>query len=247
MLIHHLIFFSRAPVAGATKNRLAGEVGAAAALAFHVACLRDIISVGVATLDRLRAMGHGAQGHMFITPPGSQAAFAAAGVGWPAAWQVHQQQGETLGARMAHALDTVIRGIPDDGTPNRVRALLCGSDVPLITTEHLLRGFAALQDAQVVFGPSPDGGYHLVGLTRPAPELFELAAWGHGGVLAQTLARAHTAGLSMRLLAPLPDVDTEQDVATVLAHPLAAQLRQREALQLLHRWRDGGTVDPAAT
>ncbi len=236
MLIHHLILFSRAPIAGATKTRLAAEVGAAAALAFHVACLRDLIAVGVATLERLRAMGHGAEGHLFITPPGSRAAFSAAGVGWPAAWQVHQQAGETLGERMRHALEQVLHPARHTGASQPARAILCGSDVPLITTEHLLRGFSVLGQADAVFGPTLDGGYHLVGLTRPAPELFELSAWGHGGVLAQTLARSLAIGLPTRLLAPLPDVDTRKDVDVVLAHPLAAQLHRREALRLLKEW-----------
>lgn len=247
MLIHHLILFSRAPVKGETKTRLAGQVGAAAALAFHVACLRDLIAVGVATLERLRAMGHRAEGHIFMTPPRSQAAFAAAGVSWPASWHVHHQEGETLGARMAHALEKVIGGSGPSDAPLQPRALLCGSDLPLVTTEHLLRGFSALEDAQAVFGPTPDGGYHLVGLTRPAPELFELSAWGHGGVLAQTLARALATGLPTRLLAPLPDVDTQADVAAVLEHPLAAQLHDREAVRLLRGWRDDGTVGPAGS
>lgn len=245
MLIHHLIIFSRAPILGATKTRLAAEVGAAAARAFHVACLRDLIAVGVATLERLRAMGHAAEGHMFITPSRSQADFAAAGISWPASWQVHGQAGETLGERMSRALETVLDGPRNAGTSERARALLCGSDVPLVTTEHLLRGFAALEQADAVFGPTPDGGYHLVGLTRPAPQLFKLAVWGHGGVLAQTLARALATGVPTRLLAPLPDVDTRKDVAAVLEHSLAAQLHQREALRLLRRWRESGLADPA--
>jgi glycosyltransferase A (GT-A) superfamily protein (DUF2064 family) len=222
-------------------------VGAAAALAFHVACLRDLIAVCVATLERLRAMGHGAEGHIFLTPPGSEAAFAAAGVAWPGSWHVHQQEGETLGSRMAHALEKVIGSGNRAGPPDGVRALLCGSDVPLVTTEHLLRGFSALADADAVFGPTPDGGYHLVGLTQPAPQLFELAAWGHGGVLAQTLARGLATGLPARLLAPLPDVDTQADIAAVLEHPLASQLHDREALRLLRDWRESGGDDPAGT
>ena len=43
-------------------------------------------------------------------------------------------------------------------------------------------------------------------------ELFEGVAWSTSSVLAETVARARKAGLSVRLLSPLSDIDTPEDL-----------------------------------
>jgi hypothetical protein len=66
----------------------------------------------------------------------------------------------------------------------------------------------ALDAADVVIGPAEDGGYYLVALRAPRPGLFAGMAWSRPSVRAETLARAETAGLSVRELPPLHDIDT---------------------------------------
>ncbi len=48
----------------------------------------------------------------------------------------------------------------------------------------------------VVFGPAHDGGYYLVGLSRPCVALFQDIAWGSETVLRDSLARARQLGLA---------------------------------------------------
>ena len=73
--------------------------------------------------------------------------------------------------------------------------LLRGSDTPDLPGRRGAGGPEKLRpEAQVALGPSPDGGYYLVGLTAPHPELFRGVAWSGATVLHDTLERAR--GLS---------------------------------------------------
>ncbi|MBI3992463.1 MAG: hypothetical protein HY342_04255, partial [Candidatus Lambdaproteobacteria bacterium] len=74
----HLILFSRAPVEGSTKTRLAQGVGDAAAAAFHVACLRDLLQACADAAFALRPLR--VLRHLCIAPPHDITAFRAAGL-----------------------------------------------------------------------------------------------------------------------------------------------------------------------
>lgn len=231
----HLILFSRAPVAGQTKTRLAATIGPEAACRLHAHCLNDLIAVcaafsaanGMAS-NPAAATGAAVICHLFLTPPGSETVFANAGVEVPASFRIHAQQGEDLGARMAGAFAEVL-GAAGPGA----RALLFGSDLPLLDGSHLEQALAALDGADVVLGPTEDGGYYLVGMKAPQPALFDLAAWGGGEVLAATEERAREAGLATARIDTLPDLDTEADLARVRAHPLFRELSGRHACRYI--------------
>jgi glycosyltransferase A (GT-A) superfamily protein (DUF2064 family) len=62
-------------------------------------------------------------------------------------------------------------------------------------------------------GPATDGGYYLIALKRPAPELFRGIGWSGPDVLARTLDRAAERALSVRVLRTIGDVDTIEDLA----------------------------------
>jgi glycosyltransferase A (GT-A) superfamily protein (DUF2064 family) len=92
------------------------------------------------------------------------------------------------------------------------RAIALNSDGPTLPAAYLRQAIARLDDADVVLGPSEDGGYYLIGLTQPQPELFQDIEWSTEQVTAQTLARAEAMGLSVALLPPWYDVDTAADL-----------------------------------
>jgi glycosyltransferase A (GT-A) superfamily protein (DUF2064 family) len=71
----------------------------------------------------------------------------------------------------------------------------------------------------VVLGPCPDGGYYLVGLRSPQPQLFDDINWSGPTVLAETLSRARRVGLSVHLMPPWPDLDTFEDVLAYIKSP----------------------------
>jgi len=65
----------------------------------------------------------------------------------------------------------------------------------------------------MVLGPASDGGYYLIGLKHPHPQLFERIAWGTDSVARATCERAAEIGLATTLLAEWYDVDDLQTCA----------------------------------
>lgn len=194
-----LIVLAKAPVAGRVKTRLAATIGAEAALRVHCRLLEATFALargsGADTLEwRYDAAGG--------DPDGPQAALPArmAALGW----RVGPQRGEDLGARMREALEAALA----EGE----RPVLVGGDCPSLRAGDLRDAFSALEAAHAVFAPAEDGGYALVGLSSPAPTLFEGLPWGTPQVMALTRSRAAAAGLRVALLRTVWDVDVEADL-----------------------------------
>ena len=70
---------------------------------------------------------------------------------------------------------------------------------------------------RVVLGPSGDGGYYLVGMNQPVPEIFSGMTWSHDQVLAQTVQRLTRLGIEFTLLPQWFDVDKVGDIARLRA------------------------------
>jgi hypothetical protein len=68
-----------------------------------------------------------------------------------------------------------------------------------------------LKSHDLVLGPSTDGGYWLIGLRKPA-DLFDRIEWGTPSVFDKTVAAARAQRLSVHVLSPLTDMDTEEAV-----------------------------------
>jgi rSAM/selenodomain-associated transferase 2/rSAM/selenodomain-associated transferase 1 len=114
------------------------------------------------------------------------------------------QEAGDLGRRMRSAMFNALKA-------GARRVVLLGTDVPGLNVQILEDAFAALGKHDVVLGPSTDGGYWLLGLKRPV-DLFQNIDWSTPRVLEQTLAQTRRLGLTVRLLDPLMDVDTPEDL-----------------------------------
>ena len=137
------------------------------------------------------------------------------------------QTGEDLGARLERAFDDLLKDGP-------ARAVFLGADCPMLDADALRRALEALAEHDLVLGPSHDGGYYLIGLTRTAPSLFRDVAWGTGGVLEQTLDRARGLRLAVSLLPMLDDLDTPEDLVRWLASAAeAGELPSRRTAEML--------------
>jgi rSAM/selenodomain-associated transferase 1 len=178
------------------KTRLVPLLGADLAARFYRALAEE-------TLRLTTPEGGAYERWLAFSPPEARDEIAA----WLAGEELLPQEGHDLGARMAAAFDEVFRR-------GARRAVVIGTDVLGLSRQIVLESFAALDDdeTQPVLAPAQDGGYCLLGLTRPCPELFESIAWSTPSVLEATLARARALGLRPRLLAPLIDVDTPEDM-----------------------------------
>jgi rSAM/selenodomain-associated transferase 1 len=132
------------------------------------------------------------------------------------------QVGEDLGARMNQASETMFaRGYQ--------RVLIVGTDVPTLPLDQYKQALALLETNDLVLGPALDGGYYLIGLKRPAPDLFSGLPWSTDQVLRLTQEKAAELGLKTALIPPWRDVDTIDDVqALVDASTLDAKKPKNE-------------------
>jgi rSAM/selenodomain-associated transferase 1 len=200
-----VVVFAKAPRPGGVKTRLCPPLSAAAAARLYRCFVLDV-------LDRVRALD-GITPAVAYAPRRGRRFFAAV----RPRMLLIPQAGADLGARMAGVFQRLFeRGFE--------AVVLIGADSPTLPPAYLRRAILAVHRADLdgVIGPSEDGGYYLIGLRRPCPELFSGIAWSTGRVLAQTRARARRAGRRFRVLPTWYDVDTARDLRR-----LATELRRQ--------------------
>ena len=192
-----LILFTRFPVAGQVKTRLIPALGAEGATALHrrlvlraLRAAHEACQAAGAELEvrfdggTERAMGHWLGDSVRLVP---------------------QCSGD-LGERMAGAFDESFR-------TGSIATVIIGSDCPGLSPDVITAAFERLGETEAVLGPAHDGGYYLLGLKRPMPELFRGIPWGSDRVLADSLAVLQRAGCRAALLSPLADIDRPADLS----------------------------------
>ncbi|MBI3448333.1 MAG: TIGR04282 family arsenosugar biosynthesis glycosyltransferase [Acidobacteria bacterium] len=192
-----LVIFARVPVPGRVKTRLSPDYSPDEACEIHRALVADVVERSA------RAVGGTADLFLAWSEP---VAAGAAVDAVPSGVVVEAQSSGDLGERMAFAMQGKLRA-------GYRRAVLLGSDSPTLPADHLLAAFDALREADVVLGPSDDGGYYLVGMSRLHVEIFRGIEWGSDGVLGATRARLKRSGTPYVDLGMWHDVDTPEDVA----------------------------------
>ncbi len=115
------------------------------------------------------------------------------------------QAGENLGDRMYHAIEEVL----DMGYEE---CILIGTDIPEIHKNDLEQAFRILEERDVVFGPTKDGGYYLVGMRTPLKAVFDIESYGHGTVLKDTIKGLEKLELTTGCVRTLSDMDTPEDL-----------------------------------
>ncbi|WP_405651906.1 DUF2064 domain-containing protein [Streptomyces sp. NBC_00019] len=124
-------------------------------------------------------------------------------------------------------------------------ALLIGMDTPQVAPALLAEDFAG---CDAVFGPAEDGGFWALGLAEPDPDLLRGVPMSTPVTGAVQLERLIAAGLRVRDLPRLRDVDTASDaeaVAALAPHGRFAARLARCALAEAGPWSPSGT-GPAA-
>jgi uncharacterized protein len=205
-----LVVFVKYPTPGRVKTRLAASIGPEPAAGLYRALVEHVLEATTPRAGEYERL-------VFFDPPE-----AAEGVrAWLPGVRLLAQSGDDLGARMADAFARAFaRGAS--------RVALVGTDAPGLSREIVARALSALAAADVVLGPSGDGGYSLIALASPRPELFAGVEWGTPRVCDETRAKAAAAGLTVREIEPLADVDTLDDLRAQwpAVRPLLAHARE---------------------
>lgn len=208
-----VLIMAKAPRAGVVKTRLQPLLGAAGCARLQAALIARTVALAEEVAPSATYLALDPPDHAIL--PSSLDPV-----------RLLPQLGDDLGARMSHAVDEV-------HTEHDGPILVIGTDAPTLRREHLLAAACALEaGADVAFGPALDGGYYLVGLRDPAPEVFAIdpMLWGGERVLTASLQAARRAGLQATLLESLRDLDTPTDAqafldAASLPADIAALLR----------------------
>lgn len=189
-----LIIFTRYPEAGKAKTRLIPALGAAGAAELH----RQMTEAAIAQAKRLRETVDivvyftGATTEQMQQWLGSELLYRSQGAG-------------DLGDRLTQAFQTAF----DQGYRSVVTI---GTDCPALSVDVLSTAFQSLVEKDVVLGATTDGGYYLVGLRCPVPELFADIAWSTEVVFQQTIAIAQNLKLEIAHLPILSDIDRPEDL-----------------------------------
>ncbi len=186
-----LLVFVKNPVLGRVKTRLAATVGDELALEIYLKLLHH-------TREITKKL------------PVDKAVFYSDFVDENDSWDNSTylkkvQSGGDLGLRMKEAFQWGFRR-------GYKEICIIGSDCYELTPEIIMTAFRLFKIKDVVFGPSNDGGYYLLGLKELRDELFQNKKWSTDSVAADTLNDLKKIGLNYQTLEPLNDVDTEEDL-----------------------------------
>jgi hypothetical protein len=235
---------AKASSPGRTKTRLSPPLTLAQAAELNTEFLADIAgNVSLAAQTASIAC------HMAFGPPDAAAFFdmhMPAEVGLFEAWLPN------FGDCLFHAISTLLN-------LGYGAACVLNSDSPTLPTSLLIETARLLRQpgARIVIGPSTDGGYYLLGMTKPHRRLFEDIDWSTARVLGQTLERAAELELEVLQLPPWYDVDDAQSLCvlareTLLGRGFSAELRSyhapRTAATLRRLLREGvlPNLEPSA-
>ena len=189
-----LLIFTRNPVLGQCKTRLAATVGDQVALEIYRFLLNHTFAITNELLVHKQVYYSNEIWENDI---------------WDSRiFEKRLQQGSDLGERMSNAFR---KGF-EDGFEN---IIIIGSDIYELATKDLLEAFDALEQNDFVLGPAEDGGYYLLGMKAYNESVFKNKNWGKEKVFQNTMDDLKNE--KVYLLKSKNDIDLYDDVKNIEA------------------------------
>lgn len=186
-----LVVFAKVPGLGIAKSRIAADGGPETAARAYDELL-------AATADTLRPFKYVVRFTGAADPGPLRDVFSECAAFMP------QREG-TLGERLHEAAVAALNGRAD-------AFCAVGCDCPWMTPDDIIETRRALADgADVVLGPSEDGGYYLAGCRQCGMAIFEARGWSTPSLFDETMGIIAHNGLSCHLLPRRSDIDTLKD------------------------------------
>ena len=190
-----LAIMAKAPIPGSVKTRLVPPLTDEQAAQFSRALLIDLLN----SVKDFRAV----EFYLFYAPDGAKDLMPEL-----ADYNFHllPQRGGDLGARMQAVFAEL-------WSAGHRKIVLTGSDFPPFPLDYLVQAFDWLETSvpRIVLGPSGDGGYYLIGMNQPTPEIFAAMTWSHDAVLVRTLEKLAVLNIEAKQLPVWFDIDTPAD------------------------------------
>lgn len=184
-----LVIFAKEPKENMVKTRLKGCLSSLQRMELYKAFLKDTLEIAKRVDCELRVIAYlsdkKAPQYLKQIAPG---------------FSFYKQRGKDLGIRMHNALkSTIAKGASC--------TVIIGSDAPTLPLKYLNNSFKRLDNADIVLGPSRDGGYYLIGLKEPCLDLFKGIRWSAKTVFLDTLRKIKKLKKTLSLLPYWYDVD----------------------------------------
>ncbi|GAB4293588.1 MAG: hypothetical protein Kow0098_14560 [Ignavibacteriaceae bacterium] len=196
-----VIVFAKYPQPGKVKTRLAKDTDNSFALKFYKLCAENTFSVCRKLPDKNLVR--------IIFYPDEK--YRRAVMKWGGRkFFISPQNGDSLGERMSSAFRLLF------GARFR-KVIIIGTDNPALNVDILNNAFQVLDEKDIVIGPSNDGGYYLLGMTKFYQQLFDNIQWSSESVMRRTLVKISDLGLSVGVLNTLTDIDTIEDIKEIIS------------------------------
>jgi len=161
-----LLIFTRNPILGTCKTRLAATVGDKAALDIYKFLLQHTVDL----TKNLVAAKQVYYSEEIWKDDIWDSTF----------YDKRLQSGQDLGVRMANAFQ-------DGFASGFEKIIIIGSDMYDLNQEDIEDAFSGLDHNDYVIGGAEDGGYYLLGMKKFNPKIFQNKKWGTSSVFSDTL------------------------------------------------------------
>lgn len=186
--------FCKTPAAGFSKTRLSPPLHPEDCSALSACFIRDLGTT-------ICSLGNAVTPYAVYTPIGTEPALRAL---LPVSFRLMPQRDGEFGTRLSHAVSDLLQA-------GHVGAILVNADSPTLPASILQSAVDALmREDAVVLSPSFDGGYTLIGLSRPHPEVFADIPWSTSHVHRLTMQRAAEIDVPIINIPGWYDVDDAQ-------------------------------------
>ncbi len=232
-----LAVMTKAPQAGLVKTRLVPLLTPDEAAELNRSFLRDTAAaisnaccrrpVGDAASKSLPLQGSAshreaattrAMGIAVYTPVGSEPLYTDI---LPNNYSLFPQRGEKFGERLYFAAEDLFKCGFDS-------VCLIDSDSPTVPAENFATAVELLNtsDDRVVLGPCEDGGYYLIGLTKPHRELFEQIDFRPCAAREKLVSKSNCCRLDMTLTMPRAYAACATNCCATMFGPISPRIRE---------------------
>ncbi|MCH7774430.1 MAG: TIGR04282 family arsenosugar biosynthesis glycosyltransferase, partial [Bacteroidetes bacterium] len=151
-----IIVFTKFPVEGKVKTRLAKNMGNKFAVSFYRVCAEHTFK------ELLKVKERGSELFLFCSEENEiEKVMKWAGNNF----NYYSQQGNDLGLKMYNSFDTVFK-------KGYKKVIIIGTDAPDVSINLVQSAISVLDNYSVVIGPANDGGYYLLGFKSKLIDLF---------------------------------------------------------------------------
>lgn len=197
-----IIVFTKFPVEGKVKTRLAKNMGNKFAVSFYRVCAEHTFK------ELLKVKERGSEIFLFCSEENEiEKVMKWAGNNF----NYYSQQGIDLGLKMYNSFETIFK-------KGYKKVIIIGTDAPDFSINIVQSAISVLDNYSVVIGPANDGGYYLLGFKSKLIDLFSGIEWSTNSVFDKTIEKLNNSKTNYFILDELTDIDTSEDLRIWLKH-----------------------------